>query len=48
MLNEKIQPGSPFLFGLIRILLFVFSATGVALIAIAIWFWTQVHDFSWT
>lgn len=47
-MKEKIKPGSTFLFGIIRILLFVFSLTGVALIAVAIWFWTQLHDFSWT
>lgn len=48
MLKEKIKPGSTFLFGMIRILLFIFALTGVALIAVAIWFWTQLHDFSWT
>ena len=47
-MKEKIKPGSTFLFGIIRILLFVFSLTGVALVAVAIWFWTQLHDFNWT
>jgi len=40
MLKDKIKPGSTFLFSIIRILLIVFSLTGVALIAVAIWFWT--------
>ena len=48
MLRDKIKPGSTFLFGIIRLLLIVFSLTGVALIAVAIWFWTQLNDFSWT
>jgi hypothetical protein len=48
MLKDKIKPGSTFLFGIIRILLIVFSLTGVALIAVAIWFWTQLNVFSWT
>lgn len=47
-MKDKIKPGSTFLFGVIRILLFVFSLTGVGLIAVAIWFWTQLNDFSWT
>lgn len=47
MFQEKMKAGSSFLFGLIRILLFAFSLTGVALIAMAIWFWTQLNDFSW-
>lgn len=48
MLKDKIKPGSTFLFGIIRILLIVFSLTGVALIAVAIWFWAQLNVFSWT
>ncbi len=47
MFGEKIKPGSTFLFGLIRILLGIVGATGVALIAMAIWLWTQINDFSW-
>jgi hypothetical protein len=47
-MKDKIKPGSTFLFGVIRILLFVFSLTGAGLIAVAIWFWTQLNDFSWT
>lgn len=43
MFKEKIKPGSTFLFGLIRIFLFAFALTGVALIAVAIWFWTQLN-----
>ena len=48
MLGDKIKPGSTFLFSIIRLLLIIFSLTGVALIAVGIWFWTQLNDFSWT
>ena len=47
MFGERIKPGSTFLFGLIRILLILFGSTGVALIAMAIWLWLQIQDFSW-
>ena len=47
MLGDKLKPGSVFLFSLIRILLVVFGATGAALIATGIWFWTEVNEFSW-
>jgi len=48
MIKEKIKPGSTFLFGLIRLFIGIFTLSAIALIAMGIWFWTQLNKFSWT
>jgi hypothetical protein len=41
------KPGSPFLFGLIRLLNMVYGASALALFSLSIWLWSQFHVFSW-
>jgi hypothetical protein len=45
-MNEKMKPGSPFLFGLIRLLNVVYGASALALFALSIWLWSQFNVFS--
>lgn len=45
-MREKIKPGSPTLFFLIKVLNLVFGATAIALIALSIWLWREFDTFS--
>ena len=47
IMKDKIKPGSPFLFSIIRLLIFVFSLTAVALLGMSIWFIVKLNSFSW-
>lgn len=46
-MEHKLKPGSPFLFGLIRLLNVVYGASALALFALSIWLWSQFNVFSW-
>lgn len=46
-MSDKLKQGSPFLFGLIRLLNMIYGASGLALFALSIWLWSQFHLFSW-
>lgn len=45
-MEGKLKEGSPFLFGLIRILNAVYGASALALFALSIWLWSQFNAFS--
>ena len=46
MADRFLKPGNPALFLLIRILNVLFAITGLGLIALAIWLWTQFRTFT--
>ena len=46
LMKEKIKAGSPFLFGLIRLLNAVYGASALGLFALSIWLWSQFNVFS--
>jgi hypothetical protein len=46
-MERKLKAGSPFLFGLIRLLNVVYGASALALFALSIWLWSQFNQFSW-
>ncbi len=45
-MKEKLKTGSPFLFGLIRLLNVIYGALGLGLFALSIWLWSQFNVFS--
>lgn len=46
-MEQKFNAGSPFLFGLIRLLNAIYGASGLVLFALSIWLWSQFNVFSW-
>lgn len=46
LMREKLKAGSPFLFGIIRLLNAVYGAMALGLFALSIWLWSQFNAFS--
>jgi hypothetical protein len=45
-MREKLKTGSPFLFGLIRLLNAVYGGLALGLFVLSIWLWSQFNVFS--